>query len=299
MAAGLRPTESGTQGVRRIIRKDVKKASENLSAGGSLSDQRLHDVRKLMKRARAGLRLVRKSLEARAYHRENVALRDAARPLTEVRDAKVLVNTTDELLKRASVAERRALHSERAVLVANCRKVRQRLEENPKALTSLRRTLESALDRLDRWRPGKHGWSVLGAGVRRVYRAGHRAFRTARRNPSVENLHELRKQSQYLWHVLQLLQPIRPTMIKRLGGRAHRLSDYLGEDHDLAVLIERLRRTRGEAPSGGTETIVRMATQRRGERHTSAIALASRVFRKKPSTFSEGLKKSWDVWRSD
>src|ERR1019366_5884992 len=49
------------------------------------------EVRKCFKRVRAALRLVREDLGDDAYREENWCLRDAARPLTEVRDAEMLV----------------------------------------------------------------------------------------------------------------------------------------------------------------------------------------------------------------
>ena len=48
----------------------------------------VHEVRKSLKKIRAALRLVRPVIGDKSYRRENTCFRDAARPLTEVRDAR-------------------------------------------------------------------------------------------------------------------------------------------------------------------------------------------------------------------
>src|SRR5689334_2583821 len=55
-----------------------------------LDDEAVHDARKKLKSARAGLRLLR-PLDEPLYRRENERLRDAGRRLSAVRDGKVLL----------------------------------------------------------------------------------------------------------------------------------------------------------------------------------------------------------------
>jgi len=92
-----------------------------------------------------------------------------------------------------------------------------------------------ALARLASWKLTREDWPAIEPGVRRVYRAGHRALSRAAENPTVENLHEWRKQSKYLWHQLQLLENTLPDKEKELIEQTHKLATILGEDHDLAV----------------------------------------------------------------
>src|SRR5260370_31890223 len=97
MADELRENESGTRGVCRLIRKQIRKALEALGGRRPLPDDAVHDARKQLKKVRANLRLLREELGLRAYQRENAWAREAARPLTGVRDAKVLLETLAEL----------------------------------------------------------------------------------------------------------------------------------------------------------------------------------------------------------
>jgi CHAD domain-containing protein len=76
----------------------------DLASGGQADDaesEAVHEVRKCFKKARAALRLARDDLGEDVYRQENACFRDAARPLTEVRDAEVMLETWDDLLRRS------------------------------------------------------------------------------------------------------------------------------------------------------------------------------------------------------
>ena len=101
MTFELKPDESLRRGIRRIARKQMDLALEELTgahAGGR--DQAVHEARKAFKKVRAVLRLVRPVIGEAAYRAENSCFRDAGRPLTEVRDAKILIETLDGLVER-------------------------------------------------------------------------------------------------------------------------------------------------------------------------------------------------------
>src|SRR5205085_6461592 len=89
-------------GLRRAIRREARKARAVLTATWPPSDEAVHAARRRGKKARALLRLARAAMGERTYRRANGTLRDAARPLSELRDAVVLVHALDALLARQS-----------------------------------------------------------------------------------------------------------------------------------------------------------------------------------------------------
>src|SRR5436190_24224574 len=97
MAFRLKPNEAVRKGTRRVARRELEKARRTLRDRGSGEDERVHEVRRSLKKVRALLRLVRDGVGDDHYHRENERVRDAARPLTTVRDAKVLLGALDKL----------------------------------------------------------------------------------------------------------------------------------------------------------------------------------------------------------
>lgn len=298
MAFQLKTTEPVSQGVTRNVRRQLEKVLEYCGAQGNqravLESDAVFEARKCFKRVRAALRLVREELGDELYHEENFCFRDAARPLTEVRDAHVLVETADKLKQLLPKAiEPAAFAKIREALLVNQREVTGRVLEKNKAFATVKDVATRAIARLPTWRLTRDGWPAMETGLRRVYRTGHRALALAAENPTVENLHEWRKQSKYLWHQLQLLETTLPDKEKELIDQTHKLGTLLGEDHDLAVL----RATLAADPLafGGHRVLKDLFViidRRRRELQQEAFTLGQRIYRDAPKVFVNRIEAS-------
>jgi CHAD domain-containing protein len=297
MARRLRPDAVGTDKVRGIVRREAKKALKRLPSSRQPQDVAVHDARKRIKKARAALRLIREPLGERRFHRENEALRDAARPLSEVRDAKILVEAFDGLVGASARANGTGVRGVRDALIGHQLRVRRRLFGGKQPLKPTRSALQSLRRRADRWPLSDRGGSALIAGVRRVYRAGRKELARVRQHPSDESLHEWRKQTKYLWHQLEMLEPMAPSILEAMVRQAHQLSDYLGDDHDLAVLRVRLSRMNGRAPRTALRSVVRRIGRARSDLRAKALEVGERVYAEKPRRFSKRLEDLWRAWR--
>jgi CHAD domain-containing protein len=232
------------------------------------------------------------------YRRENMAFRDAARPLSEVRDAKILVETLDKIAKTNGRAPRRQpFAGMRRELLRNQNGVREKVLDHDEAFTIVDSVMKDALERLDDWVDVHDGWSSVGEGVQRVYRRGRRAWAVAREKPTVEHLHEWRKQVKYLRHQLELLRPMKASILGPLAERAEELGDVLGDDHDLAMLR---REVAGDPERfGGTEvveSILGRIDRGRERLERRAVSLGRRIFRSAPKDFGERLHAYWKAW---
>jgi CHAD domain-containing protein len=228
----------------------------------SQTDQAVHAARKATKRTRAALRLMRDNLGTQVYWRENRRVRDAAKPLTAVRDAFVLRATLRNLPAR-SVALQRVLdaeyHRERTAVVtlgaqafiARLRNIRQRLADmpplNPEAASAV-------------------------AGVHKSYKAGRRACSRARGRDD-RMLHELRKQAKYLLNQLELLHEVFEVDFKKLHRRADRLAAILGDDHDLGMLYAKLRRH-----DASNQRLRKIIKKRRRDLQSKALRIAKKLY---------------------
>src|SRR4029077_8134747 len=155
------------------------------------------------------------------YGRENTALRDAGRPLSRIRDGKVLLESLDIVMDRFG-PEMRAIPIEglRRALRRERTRARRDAMKEVAALRLQRELLQKAHERAARWPVGDHGWSIVGAGFAHVYGKGRKALAVAERDRTPANLHEWRKQVKYLWHQLQALQPLWPGAIGELADQA-------------------------------------------------------------------------------
>jgi CHAD domain-containing protein len=291
VTARLRRKQPGVKGVESVLEREVEKALEALDGPWPPADGTVHDVRKRLKKARAALRLERAALGGEVYRRENRTLRDASRPLSAVRDAAVLIDTLDRLGLDGEVEGLRdALRAERS-------RTRTRVLADGRRLRPVVANLRRARGRLARVRLARHGWNVLGRGVRRTYRNGRRAYALAREHPTAENLHEWRKQAKYLWQVLEFLQPVAPRRLERLARRTHRLSDQLGKDHDLVVL-GRSKAALTAVPLALREAAQRRIDARRATLLKRAMVLGAVVYKDRPRTLERRLRRRWRAWRS-
>lgn len=273
----LQADEPALRGVRRLLVEWIAAAVAALNKK-RVSDADIHDARKQLKKARAALRLLRGSIGEIAYRRDNIALRDAARPLGAARDSRVLVAVLDALVERhKSTLSPARVDKLRRILRREQAQSRRALT---RTLISKQRTaLRAVIKRSERWRLRADDWAVLSDGLARSYRRGRKNFTEAKGSRDTECLHDWRKQVKYLWHQLQIVQPLRPGRIGTLANRCHKLADHLGDDHDLAVL-----RARIESHSSAFERtrdldeLLRRVDRRRVQLQDRAFTLGSRLF---------------------
>ena len=290
----LREGEPVPKGIARIARGRIDHALDEL--GGkteSSAAEAVHEARKDMKKLRALVRLVRGELGDTIHRRENVAFRDAGQLLSGVRDSDVMVATLDDLEERYADElggdGTGPAGDLRQVLEAH--RIRTGGGGRGEAADSASRALRTARRRIGRWPLEHEGFEAVADGFERIYRRGRRDFRTARSQPTTENLHEWRKRVKDLWYHLDLLRNGWPAVMKALASEAHELSDRLGDDHDLAVLLAWAEQHAPEA----ARAFERPVWRRRAELQADAFAIGERLYADKPRRFTRRLERWWNA----
>ncbi len=271
MAPGIRleTDEPVPDGVRRIAREQLDLIARQLA--GEPGDREVHDARKAFKRLRTVLRLAREDVGEHVRRRENVAFRDAGRTMSDARDARVLVDTLDDLVEPG------AFERLRNELGSEATQAQEHVDT-----AAILATVEDARGRVASWPSGDDPMAALAAGLKRIHRRGRRAYETAKDEPSAEHLHELRKRAKDLRYATQILRPVAPGRMRKLSRRAKRLSDVLGEDHDLATLhAASVRHPQALAPAE-RELLDRLIDHRRGDVRDEALRRARKLYAAKP-----------------
>jgi hypothetical protein len=280
--------------VRRILLLQLGRAISGL-ASRHPSARAVHEVRKELKRVRATLRLMRESMGVQAYRRDNIVVRDAARPLTAVRDARVLIETLERLDPKSREANSESRYSfarrlHRA-LRHEQREGRQRLQ--PRDLAAAARALRAVERRVKALTDTKLRRGSLDTALTRAYRAARKACAQARRRPHDDLLHEWRKQTKYLSSQLDIVLPLDARFAKDLR-RSKRLAECLGDDHDLALLNVKINQylppggaNRGDAPEKLRSRLLR----RRKTLQNAAARLGGKLFATKPKRWGAKIKK--------
>jgi CHAD domain-containing protein len=295
MSFKLKQGERIDQGVRRIVCKRIESALAAMRGKTrNLGDASVHDARKRFKEIRGALRLVRDELGEKQFRRENETFRDAGRPLSALRDAKVLVDTLDGLIAHFNGRVKPAgFASLRRILLARRRAKRTEVLERDHAVSKIVKSIRQAKKRVDDW-PLRHGgWRAIEPGVKQVYGQGRRAMRRAMSDPCDETLHEWRKRGKDLRYQMELLEEVWPETMRTLAEQAHHLTDILGEDHDLAVLRATMQEEDiSKTPVDG-ELLVALIDERRCALQREACELGEKLYREHGKTFVGRLKGYW------
>ena len=291
--------ESVEQGLRRCAREQLDSSIEELTRGVRDDPvESVHSARKALKKERSLLRLFRGALEPADRRRETDALRHAGRLLSAARDAEVTIQALDDLSERyAGQVPKRTFTAIHKQLTAERDPARAGLLDS--GLTGeVADELKAVRGRIDDWHFKRAGWGAIESGLDRSYRRGRGARERAQTEPSFENLHEWRKHTKDLWYHLRVLTPTSPGIVGGQAKDAHRVGDLLGDDHDLAVLRDRLNDT-ADAITADLDPVFGLIDHRRDQLQEEALLLGRRVYAEKPSAFERRLRRYWKAWRRE
>jgi CHAD domain-containing protein len=298
MANQFKRKQSVRKGVKRLLRRDVQKALEELRCSNRLES--VHEVRKEIKQMRALLRLVRTAVSRADYRRASTALREAAGYLSAARDSHVKVNALEQLTEhfKRELAPR-SLEQIKKTLSQECRRQQAELSHK-RVATRVRRRLQALSRHGESLSFKSSGWAVIGPGIQRSYREGRRGYLLSRKATRPEALHEWRKRVKDLYYQVNLLCPIWPEQMMAVAAELKHLGERLGDDHDLFLLIEpgMFNAFRKQAPEEA-EALKALVDERQTELRAQALAIGARFYLEKPAAFCKRLGQYWKRWRHE
>ncbi len=300
VAFKLRKRETAAQGIRRVAREEIDTALK-LTKDKRLSPETVvHELRKQLKKLRAVVRLVEDGLGKQIAARDNKALRDLGRRLSPARDATVRVAAIDRLVdgkKNGALKRLEAVTTIRKRLAARQTAALRIVRRNSDRAV-IRRELESLRRRVRRWPLRKEGYDCLERGFRRSYRRGRSGLAEAYASRTDESFHDWRKRAKDLRYQVGLLEPVWPSIMEDFEKTLHKLTDRLGDDHDLADLRSFIRASpRLTSGADGFTPLIEEIDRRRSELQAKARPLGARIYPEKGRAFSRRVEKYWDAWR--
>jgi CHAD domain-containing protein len=251
MTYAIPQTADTAKGIRHCVEDQIAKGLEELDDHEEDLHERVHNVRKRFKKIRAALRLARKPLGDR-YKPDNVLFRDAGRRLSEVRDAQAMIETLHRLRDvYSSVLNDYAFSDLHRELELRRDTIAESLDL-PNVLKEMRPVFEEGRDRMNRWSWKDGSFDDLRAGLGKSFKRARRARDEAYETGEVEAFHEWRKRSKYHRYHLRILRYGWAEVLNAEREELHTLTDYLGDDHDLAVFIDTLE-AEFDTLRGGTD----------------------------------------------
>ena len=297
MAYYLRRKDSSIEkGIRRIACGQIDKAIAMIDFADD-REEAVHSIRLHCKKLRGLTRIVRPVFKD--FRRENVAFRDTARLLSGFRDAKVMQETYDKLVESPDEPFGRSTLEpirRRFTLERKAELARTGIEVR---FDQCREQLATARKRARRWKLSDDGWNAIAGGLIKTYTRASRAAENARKEPNAENYHELRKRLKYHWYHALLLRKLSPKEMRARAASLERISDLLGEHHDLFVFESRIK----ENPeSFGARTNIQMALnlarRRREILGEQTWPIIDRMLAMPPDALADHWQTKWKAWRN-
>lgn len=280
------------QGFRRVAARQLDKAIVALDPATADPHEAVHDARKRCKKVRALVRLFRDAFPA--YKAENRSLRDAARLLSDLRDRTAVIETYDRLLGRyGDVLNRSAFAPLRASFTRE-RNAAGTADDMGDRMTDMAEALRSVRGRVDDWQLDRAGFDAVEGGLVRTYGRARDAMARAEATRAAEDLHQWRKRVKYHWYHMRLLSGAQSEPITAREQSADRLSDLLGDHHDLEAFAPRLDATglREEA-----RLVFRgLLTQEAARLEEEAFTLGAALFAPKPKRLVKDLRPAVTTW---
>ncbi len=293
MSYRFKVKEPLADGVRRVALDQIEIADKELR-GNADGAAAIHNARRCLKRLRALLRLIRPGLTDGMYKREAARLAETGRLLAGERDRHVMRQTLRKL-EGSYGALPEEMQAQFEALLA------QPHVKGDAPPDQARRKAMSKLAGARKFFAGHAienvGISDVFDGVERVYRKARRMHRQCMREASDEDFHTWRKSVQQHWRHMQLLSRAWPEALGARAFEAKRLSQLLGEDHDLHVLASFARAHADALPPAGLTALKTHA--RESQEHLRAMArlYGERLFAERADDLIERLGSYWSAAR--
>jgi CHAD domain-containing protein len=280
MSYRIRKGESLAEAFGRIAAEEMDLVMTQL--GRRNRGEAVHDARKALKRLRALLRSLRVAIPKNRFRAENRRLSQAGRQISPLRDVHVQLRTLEKLRGHGGAGYNRI---KRRLLLRQTSCLRR--------IPALRKTVRGILQ-VSRQNIGslplrRASTRDLVASLQRLYKQGRIAFKTARHSPTAQNLHEGRKKAKSLGYGFELIEGVRPKKVSELVQSTEKLTEALGDDHDLFLVLQALRLEHRAMRAGDFRLLAKRIAQKRIRLQKKALKIAKRLYREKPGSFGERL----------
>jgi CHAD domain-containing protein len=281
--------------IKRIAQEEIASAANQLEGHGDPDrDEAIHEARKNVKKVRGLLKLMRPELGA-TYAIENARFREIGQKLSEFRDSGAMLEIFDQLAEvyvcdwaghdttpiRAKLLEEKAFRESAAGI--------------GEILAAVSAELRSASEDVKGWPLQADGLEAISPGLEATYRSGRRAMKRALREPLPENFHGWRKRVKDHWYHVRLIGQVCGDALAFYQKNLRHLETCLGDDHNLAVLQQKLSK---EPELYGSQEVIGMfldsVKQRQQSLRSTAESIGQQIYQEKPRMFVKQMRTLWE-----
>ena len=266
--------------IKPVLSGYIMEAQQMLGPGVP-NEKVIHDVRVLMKKSRASIRLLKNQTDEEFFKREYSAFREVGRIMSAWRENSVHRKLLKDLKKRFPELFSRLKDNEKINLLSAIQQIRN--EPSPEIKKDLERIigiLHKSAFRIRFKTMNNIDQKLITGELDKTFDYVSACFLKARNYAKNINLHRFRKKTKDFLYQLFFFRSLDPKAIKNLEKRIDALGQNLGKYNDYAVLIATLdyKYPSGENSSALDELIVIIKQEQ--DKYLSRIwPTAFRIFR--------------------
>jgi CHAD domain-containing protein len=282
--------------LKRVLVEQIEGALAELDGGDASLDERIHECRQHLKRVRAVLRLLQGSLGRGRFRRIDQAVRSIAAGLAAARDSAALHESFDQLLAKVEPSIRAPFEERLAKLSSTLFQVEERAAAASEAALSQHGPLTAVRAEVLRTRLEAPGFELVREGFRDSFVRGRRALRRVESDPTDERLHSLRTQAKRYQNQLSLFEPLWPRVLRVERQEITRMTEALGDDHDLTLLEAKFREMELELELRAF--LDRASAERKAVLRSRALKIARRVYAESPNGIAKRFARYYEAFRA-
>lgn len=219
----------------------IRESETMLKISAVPDDKVVHDIRVLMKKSRAALKLAAPQLERDSITRDIIALREVGRIMCSWRETAVLRKTAKELKKEFPAIFSKIPENEKIfTLLKKTLPVNEPSSEVLAGLERITDILKKAEYRIRFQSMNKLDPQLLIKELELSYLKVVKIYLSCRNNPKSVKLHKFRKRAKDFLYQLNIFRPLNPAVVKVLEKRLDILTQNLGRYNDLTQFIRSL-----------------------------------------------------------
>ncbi len=267
--------------IKPVLCGYIMEAQQMLEPGVAPGEKVIHDVRVLMKKSRASIKLLKTQTDEGSFNREYTAFREVGRRMSAWRENSVHRKLLKDLGKRFPEIFSRLKDNEKINLLSGIQQImNEPTPEMKKDLEEIIGILHKSVFRIRFRTMNNLDQKLLRGELEKTFDNVLTCFLKARNYSKNINLHMFRKKIKDFLYQLYFFRSLDPKAIKSLEKRIEALGQNLGKYNDYAVLIKSLGyKYPSEENSSALDELI-LIVKREQDKYLSKIwPSAFRIFR--------------------
>lgn len=241
MNSGMPDSNKILSDIKPVLCGYLAEAQAMLDPSAVPGEKVVHDIRVLMKKSRAALKLLKPLMDKTSFDREYLTFREVGRLMRKWRETSVHRKILKNLKKRFPEVFSHLNDNEKINrLLDKPGVINEPSGEMSEELSKIIGLLRRSGFRIRFQAMQIHDQNLILAELGKTFDMVSACFLQARNYPKNKNIHEFRKKTKDFLYQLYFFRPLDPRAIRNLEKRLDSLGQNLGKYNDYAVLIETL-----------------------------------------------------------